>query len=177
LSDDPRYVIRAVVRAPHGIAGMVRASLNTDFPERLTEARRVCLRWPDGRLEERGLRSAAPYKNGLLLKFEGIDDRDAAETLREVELVAPFEELPKLPEGEYYWHQLRGLRVVTTEGEEVGVIADILRTGSNDVYVTEKLVRGRRREGPLIPAIPDVVERVDPEEGVMVIRPLPGLLD
>ena len=177
LSDGRQWLIRAVVRAPNGIRGMVRASLSTDFPERLTKARTVTVRWPDGRIEERVLESAAPYKNGLLLKFEGVDDRDVAETWRDVELVAPADELPALPEGEYYWHQLFGLRVVTVDGEEIGTIADILRTGSNDVYVTEKLVRGRRREGPLIPAIPDVIERVDPVEGVMVIRPLPGLLD
>jgi 16S rRNA processing protein RimM len=171
------WVTRATIRAAHGIRGYVRATLATDFPERLLAAKQVQLRRPSGAVETWAVERAEPYKQGILLKLAGIDDRTAAEGLAGCELVAPAAELPPLAAGEYYWHQLMGLRVVTEDGQEVGVIDDILRTGSNDVYVTAREVRGRRREGPLIPAIADVVARVDLDQRTMVIRPLPGLLE
>ena len=179
MTADREWVIRATVRAAHGIKGHVRASLSTDFPERVMDARELTMRLPDGRIEVRELERANVYKTGLLLKLRGIDDRTAAEALRGAEVVADRDELPALADDEIYWHQLIGLRVVTTDGREVGEITDILRTGSNDVYVTEiPSATGRgKRPGPLIPAIDDVLERVDPEGGQVIIRPMPGLLD
>lgn len=153
---------------------MVRAILSTDFPERVLEAARLTLRAGDGSLADYRLEHGDYYKSGVLLKLVGVDDRDAAEALRGAEIVARAEDLPPLPAGEYYWHQLVGLRVVTVDGEAVGTITEILRTGSNDVYVTE---RAPRRPGPLIPDIADVIERVDLAAGEVVIKPLPGLLD
>jgi 16S rRNA processing protein RimM len=72
----------------------------------------------------------------------------------------------------YYWFQLIGLRVVTTAGEELGEIAEIITTGSNEVFV----VRGPRGE-LLIPAIEDVVQEVDIAGGRILIDPITGLLD
>jgi 16S rRNA processing protein RimM len=167
-------LVRGTVPTAHGIRGLVRLVLRTDFPERVVEAEQLTLRLPDGEVRSYRVERMEPYKEGLLAKLEGVDDRDAAEALRGAEVVARADELPELPEGEYYWHQLRGLTVVTTDGRRVGVIKDILRTGSNDVYVTQI---DRRREGPLIPAIPDVIERVDLQAGEVVIKPMPGLLE
>ena len=68
----------------------------------------------------------------------------------------------------YYVHEIVGLQVVTTKGEKVGVVEEVLTTGGNDVYVTP---RG------LIPATAEVVQKIDVPEGVIVIDPLPGMLD
>lgn len=162
------YVLRAVIGAPHGVRGQVRVTPRTDFPERLEQASTWRLRRRNGEQIEVEVESVGWHHKVLLAKFVGFDDRDAAESLRGVEVISPEEELPPLPEGEYYWHQLIGLEVVTIDGQRVGRIRDILATGSNDVYVTE---------GPLIPAIKEVVERIDLEAGQMIIRPMPGLLD
>lgn len=173
------WIIRGRIVTAHGIRGQVRVTLSTDFPERVMEAKELTLRLPDGGIATYELEKASVYKTGLMLKLKGIEDRNAAEALRGAELVADKSALPALADDEIYWHQLMGLKVVTVDGQEVGVIADILRTGSNDVYVTEvPSATGRgKRPGPLIPAIDDVLERVDPEAGVVVIRPMPGLLD
>ena len=101
---------------------------------------------------------------------------------RGASLVVRGDDLPELGEHEIYWHQLVGMRVVTDDGREVGEIVDVFRTGSNDVYVTKTQVVGRdgqqrSQEGPLIPAIPDVVRKIDTDARCVVINPLPGLLD
>ena len=81
-------------------------------------------------------------------------------------------EAVKLPPGEYFVHQLIGSMVVTDTGDDLGRIAEILRTGSNDVYV----VRGARGE-VLIPSIPDVVRNVDVDGRTVTVTVMPGLLD
>jgi 16S rRNA processing protein RimM len=77
-----------------------------------------------------------------------------------------------LPEGQYYHDQIIGLQVVTTEGETIGTVTDILTGQSNDNYI----VRGKRGE-VLIPAIEDVVKAIDPEGGRITIEAIDGLLD
>jgi 16S rRNA processing protein RimM len=77
-----------------------------------------------------------------------------------------------LLQGQYYTFQLIGLKVLTTDGEYLGQIADIMTTASNDVYI----VKGKRGE-ILIPAIEDVVKSIDLEKGEMVIEAIEGLLD
>lgn len=163
---DP-YLVRARVIAPHGVKGLVKVAPCTDYPERLLAQTTWRLRTVAGVTEYR-VAGLDEYRGGWLVKFAGIDDRDGADGLRGAEVVVDEADLPPLPAGEYYWHQLLGLRVVTTAGAPVGTIKEILRTGSNEVYVTE---------GPLIPAIDQVIERVDLTAGEVVIRPLPGLLE
>ena len=82
----------------------------------------------------------------------------------------PRDKLARLPAGEYYWEELLGLQVVTEAGEVLGQIESIFPTGSNDVYVC----RAGSRE-ILLPGIADVVRRIDPQSGVMVVRLLEGL--
>jgi 16S rRNA processing protein RimM len=81
------------------------------------------------------------------------------------------DEAATLPRGSYFEHEVVGLRVETVEGGVLGTIAEILRTGANDVYV----VRGERGE-VLIPAVRHVVRRVDLPGGRIVVALLPGLL-
>lgn len=113
-----------------------------------------------------------PHTRGaqVVLSLEGIDDRDAAEGLRGWLVQVPEHEAWKLPKGRYYWHQIVGLDVVTKDGRRLGAVAEILETGANDVYVV-------KREGGelLLPAIKDVVKKISPERGEMVVELLPGM--
>jgi 16S rRNA processing protein RimM len=84
----------------------------------------------------------------------------------------PATNRPELPEGEYYHHQLVGLNVVTDEGHELGVLADILETGANDVYV----VRAADGNETLLPAIPSVVLEVKLADRQMRVHLLDGLI-
>lgn len=114
--------------------------------------------------------STGRHSNQVILKLEGVDDSDAARGLIGQWLTAPPDSAPQLPEGEYFHYQLLGLRVITEDQEELGTVAEIIQTGSNDVYV----VSGEGSE-VLVPAIGQVVRRVDLEQGVMVVRLMEGL--
>jgi 16S rRNA processing protein RimM len=108
----------------------------------------------------------------VLLKLENIADRDTAAAFRGADVEVPADNDLKLPKGQFYWHQVIGLHVEdATTHEQLGEVADIIETGANDVYI----VHGPRGE-ILIPAIKDVLKRIDPEEGRMLVQPLPGML-
>ena len=112
------------------------------------------------------------HKKGVLLKLAGVATPEQAEALRGALVFVPAAEAVPLSEGQYYWHQIIGLDVQTSDGRQLGRISDILRTGSNDVYV----VRSDRGE-LLIPAIEDVVKEIDLARRRMIVEPMPGLLD
>ena len=109
-------------------------------------------------------------KNCFIIKLAGVEDKDAASQLVGSSLWMPLEKIKKLPDGEYYWHDIIGLEVVTEEGRILGRIESVFPTGSNDVYVC----RGNGKE-ILLPAIGDVVRKIDLDHHVMVVRLLKGL--
>jgi 16S rRNA processing protein RimM len=178
------YLIVARVLRSHGTAGEIACEIITEFPQRFKRTARVFLVPPHGptRLEPLAGAVAKPYTvtsarlaqhrghPEVILQLEGIPDRDAGEALRGWLVQVPESESWRLPRGRFYWHQIIGLRVVTTEGEEIGKVADILETGANDVYV----VKGSGGER-LLPAIKQVIVEIAPERGEMVVSLIPGL--
>jgi len=106
----------------------------------------------------------------LLTKFVGVDDRDAAEGLRNCELVIDPQSAPQLPEGEYYHFQLEGLEVIEN-GINLGRIKEILSYSANDIYVVS------REDGAdiLIPALKDIVKNIDLAGGTMTVELPEGL--
>lgn len=105
-----------------------------------------------------------------ILKLQGIDTREGAEELAGIELEVPVNEVPPLPEGSYYHFQILDMEVWTSAGELLGVVEDILSTGSNDVYVV------RRGDGEiLVPAIDGVVLDVDVKGGRLTVDLPDGL--
>ncbi len=120
------------------------------------------------------IQSARPYKGEMIvLKLVGIDDANAAESLRNQEICIPLSKLAKLPSDSYYQHDILGLHAFTLDGRELGTIVDIFVTGGNDVYV----IKAPDGSQILIPAIKDVIKQIDLIHHVMYIDPLPGLLD
>ena len=107
----------------------------------------------------------------LFLKIEGIEDRESATALRGEYILVREADLEPLPEGEFYRFQLIGLRVITTQGLDLGRVTDIISARENDVLV----VAGPTGEN-LIPVIEDVVQAIDVEAGKITIEAVPGLL-
>lgn len=167
-SEEALRIIIGKIVAPHGVRGEVRAVQLSDLPDRFVGLEQVRVRDRAGRERCYPVASVRPHQHYWLLKLIGCDTREAAEALRGADLVVRPEEQPPLPPDEYYVHEILGLRILTTTGEEIGVVEEVLATGSNDVYVT---VRG------LIPATAEVVQKIDVAEGVIIIEPLPGMLD
>ncbi|TAN43141.1 MAG: 16S rRNA processing protein RimM [Nitrospirae bacterium] len=133
---------------------------------------KVLLMLPSGNSEERILRSVRRHNRGYIISFHGIHTMTEAALYRNSLVVAEKKILPSLPAGQYFTADIIGLSVVTTAGEILGTVEDVFATGSNDVYV----VRDRQRE-ILIPAIKEVVKKIDPEQGVIVVDPMKGMLD
>ena len=152
------------VAGVHGIHGEVKVEPLTDFPERFRQGRRV---WLEG--TPRSIQNSRWQRRLVYLKLTGIDSREAAQRLQGQELRVP-DLLAIEAEDVYYQHDIVGLRVEEESGEALGTVVDILATGANDVYV----VHGERGE-LLLPAIEDVVKRVDVAGGRIVVELLPGL--
>jgi 16S rRNA processing protein RimM len=114
------------------------------------------------------------HQDRLLVTFDELADRTAAEALRGTLLVATVvaEERPEDPE-EFYDHQLVGLAVVTTDGREVGTLAEVLHHGAQDLLV----VRREGREDALVPFVSALVPEVDLTGGRIVVEDRPGLLE
>jgi 16S rRNA processing protein RimM len=167
-----QLVVGRIGRA-HGIKGEVTVEVRTDEPE---------LRLGPGAELATDPASAGPltiesgkvHSGRLLLRFAGVDDRNAAEALRNVLLIADVdpEELPEDPE-EFYDHQLMDLDVVTVDGTEVGRISEISHLPYQDLLVVT------RPDGSevMIPFVEEIVPEIDLEEQRAVINPPPGLLD
>lgn len=113
------------------------------------------------------------HKNCVIAQLEGITDMNGAELLRNLVVTVEREMLGELPEGTYYIADLEGLTVKTVEGEILGTIQEVIKTGSNDVYVLD--CPGRKPI--LIPVIDQVVKEVNIEGGYVLVELMKGLID
>lgn len=163
---DSQFIVVGRVIAPWGVRGEMKVEVMTDFPNRFSPQEEVHI---DGR--PMTIERSRRHKGRVILKLATIDNVDAAEQLRGRFLEVPLSALRPLPEDQYYRFQLIGLDVLTTEGELLGQITQILPTGSNDVYVVPT------KDGELlIPGIDDVVKTVDMGKRCMVVEIIEGLL-
>jgi len=155
----------------HGIRGEVRLMPHnpaTDAALWLTSIRLV----GETAAEERKVIAARVHKRFILLQLEGITTADQADSLVGRAVCVRPEQMPPLAEGEVYHADLIDCAVSTESGEPLGTVREVISTGSNDVCV----VVGGGREY-LIPLIADAIARLDVGARVVVVRPLPGLLD
>jgi 16S rRNA processing protein RimM len=97
----------------------------------------------------------------LIVAFDGIDDRNAAESLRGMLVGAPREELPAPEDGEYYWGDLVGLDVVNTQGQALGRVVGLIGTGANDVLRVMEGEEEREGRERLLPFVDAVIREVD----------------
>jgi 16S rRNA processing protein RimM len=151
---------------PHGLAGEIYVVPISDDPRRF-EPGSALIR-ADGSTVV--VESARMHRNRLLVKFEGIDDRDAAEVLRG-DLYVSKDSLRALGEDEYWDHDLVGAEIVTATGDHVGKVDAVRHGGAQDL-----LVASSPRGEVLIPMVKEIVTRVDAERGVITVDPPEGLL-
>ena len=156
---------------PQGIKGEFKVIPLTNNIKRFGQMRRVYWRTPGG-LRELFIEGYRPLNAFVLLKFAGIDNLTEAEALGRGLILIPRSERPKLPQGEYYYDEIEGLDVYTIAGKPLGKIGRILETGSNDVYV----VSGPEGE-ILIPALKNVILKVELDQKRMVVQLPAGLLE
>jgi 16S rRNA processing protein RimM len=168
-------VVGRVVKA-HGVTGEVVVDIRTDDPD-VRFAPGITLRGRPSRggAERRyTVESARDHGNRLLVRLDGVADRDAADALRGVLFVVDSEELPPIAEpDEFYDHQLEGLRVQTTAGEPVGTVAEVLHTAGGELLS----VRTEPGGEVLVPFVSAIVTSVSLADQTIEIDPPEGLLE
>ncbi len=167
-----QYLRVGVITSPHGVRGEVKVFPTTDDPERFLELDDVLLDGPGG-LKKLEIERVHFFKNMVIVKFAGMDNRNDVEGLRQKDLLITREQAVSLEPDENFIVDLIGLSVCTDEGESLGTLSDVIQTGANDVYC----VRTPEGKELLLPAIKDCVLSVDLEKQEMLVHILPGLLD
>ncbi len=161
------------IRKPHGVRGDLKVAVQSDEPARFFELERVFVsnNPKDHSPAEMRVTDVRFHGNDAVLTFDGLTSREAAAQYNSAWLFVALEDAVPLEDGEIYTFQLVGLSVMTTQGEVIGAVSNVLETGANDVIV----VNGPLGE-VLIPDIPQVVVGVDLEAKQLTIEPLEGML-
>jgi 16S rRNA processing protein RimM len=159
------------VIGPHGVRGLVKIESYARSEDTLLGAGRIYLKQSPGKISEYEILSAVPHKGFSLIRLEGLDSRDQIESYRGAEILIRKAAVSR-DKGEYFWHELIGLRVFLETGRYLGTVKEIVPTAANDIYVVRE-----GKEEFLIPAIHDVVKAIDLESGKMIISEVEGLLD
>jgi 16S rRNA processing protein RimM len=167
-----RLVVGRVLR-PHGVRGELSVEILSDAPERFAAGAELGVGDPDGPepLQTAVVAAARRHQGRLLLCFEGVDDRDAADRYRGAWLSIPATEARPLEPGEFWPHQLVGLAVVDHQGRERGRVADVLPGAAHDLLSVE-LPGGA---SVLVPAVAALVT-VELDAGRVLVEAVPGLL-
>ena len=118
------------------------------------------------------INSVRGAKSPFIIKFEGVDSIEAAQSLTGQEVLVAREDFESLPEGEYYRFEIEGLKVFDDTGKYYGIVEVVIATGSNDVFA----VRGEGKEW-LVPMIDSVVQTIDIEKGKLIFHCVEGLFE
>jgi 16S rRNA processing protein RimM len=158
----------------HGIKGEVRVISKTDFAEERYKKGNKLFIFMNEHAEpvEVTVKTHRVHKSFDLLTFDEYDNINQVEKFKGAMIKIPENQLSELDEGEYYFHEIIGCKVITENGEEIGIVKEILTPGANDVWV----VKRKKGQDVLIPYIEDVVKNVDVEEKIITIHLMEGLL-
>lgn len=161
-----------VITSTHGVRGEVKVFPTTDDANRFKRLKEVILDTGKEQmtLEIEGVKF---FKQFVILKFKGFDNINDIEKYRQKSLYVTRKNAVRLRKDEYFIADLMGLCVKNEDGEDIGVLREVMETGANDVYVID-MTDGREL---LLPAIKQCVLEVNVEEGYVRVHILDGLLD
>lgn len=159
---EPAFLVLGKLRRAHGVKGEIPLEVYTQMLELLTPENVIYV----GEEHQALTVEKTRWKNELLLiKFKEIDDRAVVSELTNKLLYVKTTQLPPLPEGDFYYHDLIGLDVYEPDGRYLGVLVQILETGANDVY----LIQNDANEEVLIPATEEMILEIDPDQEKMIV--------
>ena len=153
-----------------GIKGMVKVKPFTDDIKRFDSLKKVYIE-NNSNKKEYEIEEVKYHKNMVLIKFEGIENIEQAERLRNSYLTISRNSAEELEEGRYYVVDLLGLEVYTDEQILLGTLEDIFNTGSNDIYV----VKEKNGKQILLPAISDVIKEINIADKKILVHLINGL--
>jgi len=163
-----------IIVKPQGIRGELRVLPTTDAPERfqLLIGESVTVLW-DKKSEAYKITGARQHKGLVIIKFEGVNDRNTAEAMVRGVITIPPEKALPLEDDEYYIRDLVGLDVISEDGENLGVVTRVINTNANDIYVVSP--NDTNEKSFMIPAIKDVVLHVSMESKKITVRLMDGM--
>lgn len=159
-------IVLGKIVSVHGIRGEVKVYSFTDPLDNLLDYRRWTLK-RGNEVRQAELVQGRVQGNVLVAKLKGLDDREIARTFAEFEILVPRSELPVLDDGEFYWSQLEGLKVIDQNGQLFGILDHMLETGANDVMVVKPCAGSLDDRERLLPYTDQCVQAVDLEAGEM----------
>lgn len=165
-------VVVGKIGAPYGVQGWVKINTYTDTPEGIFEYSP----WIIGESQECRVDQWRPNGKNLVAKIENVNSRDDAERIKNLDIQILASQLPSLEDGEYYWRELTGMEVVTTQGYNLGVVKEVFNTGANDVLQVKANVNDAHgQKERLIPFDSDtVIQTVNREARVITVDWDPG---
>jgi len=177
MSKNQKNTVMGKVTSVYGVKGWVKIFSYTQPKENICQYNVWQLQDGEGNLRSIDVLECRVHGNGLIAQFKGVQDRDQAKAYCGLLVTVPSEDLPDLPEGEYYWSQLQGLKVYSLSHNEqnsqpvlLGVVDHLIETGSNDVLVVRKCKESVDGKERLIPYLPEqVVKLVDLDKGVIEV--------
>ena len=171
-AEQNQVLVGKVVKA-HGIKGEIKALPFSEFPDDFKSYPKVIIgdQSTGERKAYRVIRSRS-QKKFAIIELEGLANRNDSEELCGSEIWIERQYLPEPGPDEYYWHDMKGLRVVTEDGRELGTVTSLMATPGHDILV----ITGLDREY-LIPAADDLIVDIDEEADTLIISPTPGLLE
>lgn len=131
-----KEIILGKIGAVYGIKGWLKIHSYTEEPEAIFDYSPWVLNL-GGNKQNVEVSEWRRHNNGLIAKFSDINDRNDAQLRTGAEIIVADEQLPELPEGEFYWRDLIGMDVVNEQGYNFGKVTDMMETGSNDVLVVK----------------------------------------
>lgn len=170
-TDTTEWVTIGEIVAPFGLKGELKVLLQTDFPQRFKKKLQVYLGFKHSPYI---IESVRKYKNGLLVKFEAIDDATSAERFRNTLIQIPESEIMPLRKNQFYVHDMIGLQVKHVNGADLGLVTDIIGSAGNDILVIKEAQTGNE---VMLPAIKEMVKKVDIAHKVLLVDPVPGIFD
>lgn len=159
-------IVLGKITSVHGVRGEVKIYSFTDPIDNLLGYPAWTLK-RDGEVKQVELVSGRLQGKILVAKLKGLDDREVARTFAGFDICVPRALLPDLDDGEYYWHQLEGLKVIDLQGQLLGRIDHLLETGSNDVMVVKPCPGSLDDRERLLPYTEQCVQKVDLAAGEM----------
>ena len=162
---EPEFLVAGKLRKSHGLNGEMWIEVLTDYPDLFNQDIGVFIGEKYKKITVKSFRFAG--KLGLI-RFEGFENPESLWPFNNAYLYFESKNMPELHDEEYYHHELIGLEVRDEKSAVIGILTEILVTGANDVYV---ITPKEGNKDILIPAIKSVIQKIDLESKLMIIKP------
>ena len=163
----------------HGIKGEVKLISYSDDPDRFEMLESIIVKGPAGdradAVSEYFIEDVRYKAGSIILKLEGIDDRNAAEAMKGSFVYMDEEDLPELEEGQFYVRDIAGSDVLLEDGRKLGTLKDVRTNTAQDLYIVSRAEEDPGRSDLMIPSVDEFIISVDPEAKRIVVRLPEGL--